>query len=404
MAKIKMAFLKLLRKAGMEGDIDFLREGVRVLAQALIDLEAAEKVGAERHERTPERRNYRNGYRLRRWDTRVGTIRLRIPKLRRGSYFPSLLEPRRRAERALVAVIQEAYIQGVSTRKVDDLVQGLGLAGVSKSKVSRLCQEIDAMVERFRNRPLESRYPYLWLDAVYLKVREDGRVISMALVVAIGVREDGQREVLGFDLGPSEDAAFWLAFLRSLVERGLGGVQLVISDAHQGLKQAIEAVLTGATWQRCRVHFMRNILAHVPKAAQGMVLASIRTIFAQPDRESARQQLAQVARGLEKRFPRVADLLREAEEEVLAYMAFPAEHWRQIHSTNPLERLNKEIKRRANVVGIFPNREAVIRLAGAILLEQDDEWATGRRYFSQESMSKILQPQVLEPPRELLAG
>lgn len=404
MANNSFSLIDWLRKTGMDKDCDFLRESVQVLAQALIDLEAAERIGAGAYERTPDRLTYRNGYRSREWDTRVGTVNLSIPKLRQGSYYPSLLEPRRRAERALVSVVQEAYVHGVSTRKVDELVQALGLSGVSKSAVSRLCAEIDAEVERFRNRRLEGEYPYVWLDATFLKVREDGRVQSMAMVIAVGVRDNGERQILGYDLGPSEDGAFWLEFLRSLVARGLKGVRLVISDSHEGLKQAIQSVLHGAVWQRCRVHFMRNVLAHVPKGAQQMVAASIRTIFIQQDQASARAQLGHVAAGLEKRFPRAAEILVEAEEDILAFMAFPSEHWRQIHSTNPLERLNKEVKRRTDVVGIFPNRGAAMRLAGAVLMEQDDEWAVGRRYFSQESMAKLKtqdastrQPEIMLP-------
>ena len=389
MANNRMPLLELIHKAGMERDVDFLREGVRALAQALMELEVSEKTGVGRYERSESRTTSRNGYRERSWDTRVGTIDLQIPKLRQGSYFPSLLEPRRRAERALVTVVQEAYVHGVSTRKVDELVRALGIGGVSKSEVSRICSELDEEVERFRNRPLESAYPYLWLDATYLKVRENGRVMGMAMVVAVGVRETGDREILGLDLGPAEDGPFWLSFLRSLVARGLRGVQLVISDAHEGLKQAIAAVLSGASWQRCRVHFMRNALAHVPKGVQNMVAAAIRTIFAQPDQEAARSQLRRVSDNMAPRFPRVAALVDGAQEEILAYMAFPEEHWRQISSTNPLERLNKEIKRRSDVVGIFPNRQATIRLVGSVLGEQDDEWSTGRRYFSQESMSKL---------------
>jgi putative transposase len=388
-ANDSFSFLDWLCKIGMEKDCDFLRESVRAVAQALIEFEAMQRIGAAAYERTPERLTYRNGYRARQWDTRVGTVNLNIPKLRQGSFFPSLLEPRRRAERALVSVVQEAYVHGVSTRKVDELVQALGLSGVSKSAVSRLCAELDAEVERFKNRRLEGEYPYVWLDATFVKVREDGRVQSMAMVIAIGVRESGERQILGYDLGPSEDGAFWLEFLRSLVARGLKGVRLVISDSHVGLKQAIQSVLQGATWQRCRVHFMRNVLAHVPKSAQQMVAASIRTIFIQQDQASARAQFGHVAAGLEKRFPRAAKTLVDAEEDILAFMAFPSEHWRQIYSTNPLERLNKEIKRRTDVVGIFPNRGAAMRLAGAVLMEQDDEWAVGRRYFSQESMSKL---------------
>lgn len=365
-----------------------------------MEMEVAEKVGADRYQRSEARTNSRNGYRpIRPWRTRVGEIPLRIPKLRRGSYFPSLLEPRRMAEQALVSVVQEAYVHGVSTRKVDDLVRAMGLEGMDKSAVSRLAKELDEQVERFRHRPLEGSYPYMWLDATYLRVREDGRVQGMALVVAIGVRETGEREVLGVDLGPAEDAEFWLGFLRSLVARGLRGLQLVISDAHEGLKRAIGAVLGGAAWQRCTVHFMRNALSHVPKTAQSMVAAALRTIFAQPDQASARDQLGRVAESLQSRFPRVAALLYEAQEDILAYMAFPTEHHRQIRSTNPLERLNKELKRRADVVGIFPNRQSVIRLMGAILAEQDDEWVTGRRYFSQESMTKLRQTPLpaLEP-------
>lgn len=394
-----MDLLARLRNMGLDGEIDFLKEALQTLVQEVIEAEVTERVGAGRYKRSEGRLTQRNGYRdkPRPWDTRVGTLELRIPKLRQGSYFPSLLEPRRRSERALLAVVQEAYVHGVSTRKVEELMQALGLTGISKSEVSRICTELDEAVERFRNRPLEGRCPYLWLDATYVKVREDGRVISMALVIAVGVRESGEREVLGLDLGPAEDGAFWLGFLRSLVARGLSGVQLVISDAHEGLRQAIAAVLGGASWQRCRVHFMRNALSYVPKGAQPAVAAAIRSIFAQPDRASACAQLAEVAKRLAPRFPRVADLLHDAKDDILAYMAFPSEHWRQLHSTNPLERLNCEIKRRANVVGIFPNRAAVIRLIGSVLAEQNDEWATGRRYFSQASMAKLQPPLVEEP-------
>ncbi len=389
MTNLSIAFEELLRKNGMH-DADFLREAVAVLCQALMELEVSRKVGADRYQRTDQRSTYRNGYRTREWETRVGTVNLRIPKLREGSYFPSLLEPRRRAEKALVAVVQEAYVHGVSTRKVDELVQALGLGGISKSEVSRLCAELDEHIEAFRNRPLEGRYPYVWLDAKYVKVREGGRVMSMALVLATAVNDKGEREVLGFDVGLSEDGAFWTAFLRQLIARGLRDVLLVTSDAHEGLKEAIRTVLVGATWQRCRVHFMRNLLAQVPKSAQPMVAALVRTIFAQPDKASAHAQLAAVAANLTGRFPKAAQLLLEAEEDILAYLAFPAEHRRQLHSTNPLERLNREIGRRTDVVGIFPNRAAVIRLAGAVLQEQHDEWtAASRRYFSQESMSKL---------------
>jgi len=385
----RIALEELLRKTGVD-DLDFLREGIRVLAQGLMELEVSQHIGAERYERSAERTTYRNGYRERQWDTRVGSIALQIPKLRKGSYMPSLLEPRRRAEKALVAVVQEAYVQGVSTRKVDDLVQALGMTGISKSQVSRLCAELDEAVQAFRNRPLEGCYPYVWLDAKYVKVRENGRVSNMALVIAVGVRDTGEREVLGFDVGPSEDGAFWTDFLRQLVTRGLKGVLLVISDSHVGLQEAIRAVFSGASWQRCRVHFMRNLLAYVPKHFQSMVAAAVRTVFAQPDQQAARRQLAVVVENLRQQFPRAARMLQDAEDDILAYMAFPTEHWRQLHSTNPLERLNREIARRTDVVGIFPNREAVIRLAGAVLMEQQDEWiAAPRRYFSQASMAKL---------------
>lgn len=389
MAITRMSLLDLIHKCGVKGDTDFLREGIKVLAEAIMELEVSEKTGAERYERTAKRVTSRNGYRERDWDTRAGTVELRIPKIREGSYFPSLLEPRKKAERALVSVLQEAYVLGVSTRKVDDLVKSLGISGVSKSEVSRVCADLDEVVASFRNRPLEAAYPYLWLDATYLKVREQGRVISMAMVVAVGVRETGEREVLGHDLGPAEDGAFWLSFLRSLVARGLRGVQLVISDAHEGLRRAIAAALAPACWQRCRVHFLRNALSLVPKAAQPMVAGVIRTVFAQPDLAAARSQIARAVETLAPRFGKVAALLEEAGEDILAHMSFPAEHRRQIHSTNPLERLNKEIKRRTDVVGIFPNREAAMRLVGAILVEQNDEWLVGKRYFSQESMSKL---------------
>ena len=387
--EMRMALDGLLRKAQVDGDVDFLREGARVLSEALMELEVTRHVGAERHERTPERTGQRNGYREREWDTRVGTVELRVPRVRDGSYFPSLLDPRKRAERALVAVVQEAYVQGVSTRRVDELVQALGMNGISKSQVSRLCQALDAEVERFRTRPLVGPYPYVWLDATYLKVRREGRVVSMAVVIAVAVRATGEREVLGLDVGPSEDGAFWLQFLRSLVARGLGGVRLVISDAHQGLKGAIAAVLQGAAWQRCRVHFVRNALALVPKSATQMVAATIRTVFAQPDPTTAREQWRRVADGFRARHPRLADLLDDAEPDVLAYLAFPTEHWRQIWSNNPIERLNREVKRRTDVVGIFPNDDAVVRLVGAILAEQHDEWQVARRYLSAESLAKL---------------
>jgi putative transposase len=399
-----MAVLDLLRKAVAEPDLDFLREAMATMSQALMEAEVEAHLGAGRHERSEGRTGQRNGYRERPWDTRVGTVPLRVPRVRDGSYFPALLEPRTRAERALTAVIQEAYVQGVSTRRVDALVQALGMTGISKSQVSRLCQELDGVVERFRSRRLEGPYPYVWLDATFVKVRADGRVVSMAVVIATSVRITGEREVLGFDVGPSEDGAFWLRFLRGLVARGLRGVQLVISDAHQGLTGAIGAVLQGAGWQRCRVHFVRNALALVPKGAQPWVAATIRTAFAQPDAATAREQWRRVADGFRDRFPRLAALLDDAEADVLAYLAFPAEHWRQIWSNNPLERLNKEVKRRTDVVGIFPNEAAVVRLVGAVLSEQHDEWQVGRRYLSAESLAKLHAPPPADPPVALPAA
>lgn len=405
MAKGRMDLSAFVGKLLAEHDGDVLREGVRVLAQALMEAEVSSQVGGDRYERTEERTAYRNGYRTRTWDTRVGTLELAIPKVQPGSYFPSLLEPRRRGERALVAVVQEAYVHGVSTRKVDDLMRALGLEGISKSEVSRVCGTLDAEVEAFRTRPITGEHPYVWIDATYHKVRQDGRVSSMATVVAIGVTAEGERQVLGVDAGPSEDAAFWTAFLRDLKRRGLAGVRLVISDAHEGIKKAVDTVLTGTTWQRCRVHFMRNLLAVVPKSAREAVAAVVRTIFAQPDQASARTQLRRVVDGLRPRFPEAATRLEEAAEDVLAYLHFPAAHRRQLHSTNPLERLNKEIKRRTHVVGIFPTRGALLRLVGALLLEQDDEWAVSdRRYFSAESMRQLLQPITGELQQDLIAA
>jgi transposase-like protein len=335
---LSMALAELLRKSDAKPDLDTLREGIRVMTQALMELEVAQHLGAERYQRSPDRQGERNGYRDRTWDTRVGTLELRVPRVRDGSFFPGMLEPRKRAERALVATVREAYVQGVSTRRVDDLVKALGLDGISKSQVSRLCEELDTEVERFRTRKLDGAYPYVWVDATFLKVRQDHRVVNMAVVIAVGLNAaTGQREVLGVDVGPSEDGAFWLRFLRALVARGLAGVQLVISDSHQGLKGAIAAVLQGAGWQRCRTHFMRNALCLVPKGTQQMVAATIRTVFVQPDAATAREQWRRVADQLRARFPRVAQLLDDAEDEVLAYLAFPQEHWRQIWSINPQE-------------------------------------------------------------------
>jgi transposase-like protein len=390
-----------------QDDVDALREGVRVLAQAVMETEVSSQIGAAPYERSTERVAYRNGYRTRRWDTRVGTIELKIPKVTAGAYFPSLLEPRRRAEKALHAVVVEAYVKGVSTRKVDDLVRALGIDGISRSEVSRICKSLDEQVRTFLGRPIESPCPYLWLDATFHKVREAGRVVSVATVVAIvaiGVTEQGERTVLGAATGASEDHQFWTSFLRQLVKRGLRGVRLVISDAHEGLRQAIAKILHEASWQRCRVHFMRNVLSVVPKQAQDTVAAIVRTIFAQPDHASAMTQLHEVARMLDGKFPQVAELLEDAAEDVLAHLHFPLEHRRRLHSTNPLERLHKEIKRRTRVVGIFPTRDSLMRMVGTLLAEQDDEWqVSDRRYFSVGSMAKVDALEGGEDTRELLA-
>jgi transposase-like protein len=389
-----MALMELLRKHELGIDSDFLREGVQIMMQMLIELEAGQQIGAGRYERNPERATYRNGHRTRLWETRVGEVPLRIPKLREGTYFPSLLEPRKRSEQALLAVIQEAYVKGVSTRKVDNLVQALGLSGVDKSKVSRICKGLDELVQDFRQRPLEGEYPFVWLDALYLKVRQNNRVVSLAVVIAVGVTREGERTILGFDVGASEEEAFWLQFLRSLVKRGLKGIQLIISDAHEGLKAAVNKFFAGASWQRCRVHFVRNVLAHIPKGDKAMMAAAVRTIFAQPDRKAAGQQLRYVAETISTRWPKASQLLLSAEEDVLAFMAFPRAHRTRIYSTNILERLNKEVKRRTKVVEIFPDIPSVIRLVGTLLAEADDEWQISRRYFSKESMQQLYEPDL----------
>ena len=382
MAKDRMDVLELLRKEATDADLDFLREGLRVLIQAVMEAEVATKTGASFGERSSERITYRNGYRARPWDTRVGTLELQVPKVREGSYFPSLLEPRRRSERALLAVVQQAYVEGVSTRRVEDLVQALGCEGISKSQVSRICQELDGVVESFLGRPLDGGpYPYLWLDALTQKVREDGRIVNVSVAVATGVNREGKREVLGIDVGTSEDGAFWLAFLRSLAARGLGGVKLVTSDAHRGLKDAIATMFAGASWQRCRTHFMTNLLSRVPRRAQPWVATMVRTIYQQPSPEEVHAQHARMVGMLDERFPQAAELLADVGPDILAFTAFPAAHWRQVWSNNPQERLNKEIRRRTDVVGIFPNRPAVRRLIGAVLAEQHDEWQVARRYL-----------------------
>lgn len=384
----RMALIEQIQKST---DGDFLRSVAEHTLHRLMDFEVEALIGAARHERTDTRTTYRNGSRPRQLDTRLGTLDLKIPKLRQGSYFPAFLEPRKTAEKALTAVIQEAWIQGVSTRKVDDLVQALGMTGISKSQVSALCQDIDERVQSFLERPLEGDWPYLWLDATYLKVRQDGRIVSIAAIIATGVNQDGRREILGLGLGQSEAAIFWIEFLRGLVRRGLKGVKLVISDAHEGLKAAISQVLS-ATWQRCRVHFLRSLLCHVPKGQQTVVSAAVRQVFVQPDRKTAGEVWRHVADQLRARFPKVAALLDNAEHDVLAYMDYPEAHRTKLHSTNPLERLNKEVKRRTDVVGIFPNEESVRRLVGAILLEQNDDWQLQHRYLTLETMAGIAAP------------
>jgi len=400
MTEATIALNEYLNKIGMEADSDFLRQAMKMLSQKLIELEAEQEIGAGKHERSPTRTNQRNGYRQRRWETRVGEIELEIPKLRRGSFYPSLLEPRKRSEKALLAVVQEAYINGVSTRKVDKLVKALGLSGIDKSKVSRINKELDQAVALFRNRPLQATYPYVWLDAIALKVRENHRVTSLSLVIGIGVDEQGERHLLGFKLGAGESEAFWLEFLRSLKKRGLQEVQLVISDAHEGLKAAIDQVLTGAAWQRCTVHFMRNVLAQVARRDRKEVVSALKLILAQPNRDSAGAYLRYLAGLMQVRFPKVAEMLLAAEDDVLVYKTFPQEHQRSIHSTNPLERLNREVRRRTRVVGVFPDRPSVYRLTGTILLETDEDWRAGRCYFSQESIQRTLGEEVDETQKD----
>jgi putative transposase len=390
MTEDSLPLAELLAKAG---DSDFLRSVAEAVVQLLMETDAEGLIGAGRHERTAERQTYRNGYRDRAYDTRLGTLQLRIPKLRQGSYFPPFLEPRKTTEKALVSVIQEAWIGGVSTRRVDELVQAMGLSGISKSTVSKLCKDIDDRVNAFLDRPLAGDWPYLWLDATYLKQREGGRIVDVAAIIAVAVNTDGKREIVGLHIGPSEAETFWSTFLKSLVRRGVSGVKLVISDAHEGLKAAIRRVM-GATWQRCRVHWMRNALAHVPKGQQTMVAAGLRQAFLQAGPDDARKVWRQMADQFRSRWPKLGKLLDESEHDVLAHMGFPAQHRVKLHSTNPLERLNKEVKRRADVVGIFPSEQSILRLIGAVLLEANDEWQLQHRYMQVEAMAELLTPMI----------
>ena len=400
MADTTMDLGELIDKLAGSDDVDFLREGVAVLARELMEAEVSAQIGAQPGERVPDQRlAQRNGYRPRRWDTRAGTIDLAIPKLRSGSYFPSFIEARRRSEKALCQVVAQAYVEGVSTRRVEDIARQMGIESVSSSQVSRMAAELDEVVEAWRSRPLDAGpYPLVWIDALAIKVREAGRVVPVSALVATGVNADGRREILGLQLGSAEDGAAWTAFLRDLVARGLSGVQMVTSDAHGGLKQAIAAVLDGASWQRCRTHFMRNLLTVIPRHAQPMVASLVRTIFAQERPEDAWAQHATVVELLvDKGFEQAAGRLAEAGPDVLAYTALPKAVWKRVWSNNPQERLNKEIRRRTDVVGIFPDRSSLARLLGAVLAEQHDEWQTGRRYLSLDTLRGCLTSPLDQP-------
>lgn len=389
--------------AGDDGDEDLARVMLKTFAEALMSAEVSAVCQAAYGERTDERVNRRNGYRERQWDTRVGSVDLAIPKLRSGTYFPEwLLTPRRRAEQALVSVIGQAYVEGVSTRRVDDLVRAMGIDGISRSEVSRMAGELDAKVAEFRERPLDAGpYRYLWIDALTQRVREGGRVVLVSAVIATAVNAQGYREIVGFDIVTTEDTDAWKGFLRSLVARGLSGVELVISDAHGGIRAAIAAVFDGVSWQRCRTHFMANLATKVPKASWPMVATLVRSIFEQPDRDATWDQLGEVTDRLTQAgFADVAVILLDAADDILAFTAFPPQHWPKIRSNNPQERLNKEIRRRTDVVGIFPNRNAIIRLVGALLAEQTDEWAITKRYMSVESLkTRALDDQPVTDPR-----
>jgi transposase-like protein len=390
----RMALIELIEKGA---DADLVREMLAFAAERIMELEIEARTGAGHGSRSRDRTNHRNGYRERPWETRAGRIDLEIPKLRKGTYLPSFLEPRRTAEKALVAVIQEAYVKGISTRSVDDLIKAMGGSGISKSQVSRLVEEIDERVDAFLARPIEGEWPYLWIDATYLKVRDGGRIVSTAVIIAVGVNTDGRREVLGVATGPSEAEMFWKGFLRSLADRGLRGVRLVVADDHKGLRAAAAKVFH-ATQQRCRVHWMRNALAHAGPKQRPAVVAILKTIFAQETAGAARDQWGKVADALREKYPKLAAMMDASRDDVLAYMDFPREHWAQIASTNPIERLNGEVKRRSDVVGIFPNDRSVIRLVGALMLEQNDEWAVCRRYMTLEGLKPVSDDPLIKLP------
>ena len=404
MALSESAVEELLAALAVGEGTDLVRELARWAVQELIELEAVEAIGAGRWERSPERLTHRNGHRPRVWSTKAGDLEVGIPKFRKGSFFPEILEPRRRIDQALYAVVMEAYVHGVSTRAVDDLVVAMGIdTGISKSEVSRICAGLDEKVAAFRNRTLgHVEFPYVYLDATYVHVRDDelGQVVSKAVVIATGITATGQREVLGVDIGDSEDETFWTRFLRSLRDRGLSGVRLVISDAHEGLNKAIRRCFAGASWQRCRVHYARNLLAKVPKSHAEFVAAAFRSIFALGTADEVEARYDEVTDLLAGHgFSKAATSMRDARHDLLAFTAFPRSHWRKVWSNNPLERLNKEIKRRSNVVGIFPNEASVIRLVGAVLADQHDEWAIGRRYLSEASMAELSPPRDTDQPQ-----
>jgi transposase-like protein len=396
MTDLSIDLVAYLEKLTLEEDIDLLHDSLKMVVQLLMEADVSAQIQAHKYERTEERETYRNGYRGRDWETRVGEMELAIPKLRQGSYYPDwLLDPRRPGEKALLNVVQAAYVQGVGTRRMEKVVEGLGLDHLDKSKVSRMTKKLNAEVEAFRTRALEGPYPYVWVDALYPKVRQNHRVVSQALVVAVGVNADGHRTVLGFAMGAAETEAFWKEFLRSLIRRGLRGVQLVVSDAHEGLKSALRQVMHGASWQRCRTHFMRNLLAHIPQDDKEEAASWVRTIFAQPSQEAAQQQVEVVVEKLQPAWPDAAQLLRDAAPDLLAHTAFPKAHWRRLATNNMVERLNREIRRRIDVVQVFPDRSAALRLIGAILMETNTDWVGGRRYFSATSMQAVL-PEPME--------